>query len=150
MKKHTRATKKEKYMRTVEVMNLMLKGWREPEIVEHLQRKWSIKSEVNIRRYIQAAFKEWVRNEAKNNSALREKYLDRLEMLFRSAVEKEHIKIALEVQKEINELSGMYIETKDERNAPEIITISAVDQSRPALPAAQSESSDSNDENQEG
>ena len=119
----SRATQAELIKRRQEIQQLILKGVNSTEIVNTMSVKWktSKRAIAEDMRYIAREWKETVPQETQ---AMKNKYMDRLEMLLNKALENDHIKTALEIQKEINKLNGLYNEKeKEENQMPELIRV---------------------------
>lgn len=125
-----RVTKMELYMRKVNIERMLVKGYSENEIVDEMSQAWSC-TKANVRHYVKEIRKEWLEIDKADPQELRHKYLLRLEMMFKIAWEANHLKASLEIQKEINRLTGMYSSETGDTNTVEVITIS---ERRPATP----------------
>jgi site-specific DNA-adenine methylase len=118
-----RATQAELVARRQEIQQLILKGVNSQDIVENMVKKWET-SKRAISEDIRAIHKEWQETAPAQTQANRNKYKDRLEMLFNKSLESGMLKTALDVQKEINKLDGLYAEKeKDEDNTPEFVKV---------------------------
>lgn len=119
-----RATQAELIKRREEIQQLILKGVSGVDIQESMSKKWDT-SKRAIAEDIRAIAKEWEDKASETTQLMRNKYADRLEMLLNKALEEGHIKTALEVQKEIHKLNGVYKEKETtEDNAPKFINVS--------------------------
>lgn len=119
-----RATQAELITRRQEIQQLILQGTNSSDIVENMSVKWKT-SKRAISEDIRAINKEWQETVPEDTQTNKNKYMDRLEMLLNKALANDHIKTALEIQKEINKLSGLYNEKeKDENQIPEMIKVS--------------------------
>lgn len=118
-----RVGKLEHYMRTVKVAQLLTQGYWESEIVQELSQEWQC-SERNVRKYIAKAKAEWKENAVLDLNELRNKYIQRLEHLFRLAYDSKHLKTALDIQKELNRITGMLKDSETDPDQIEVITIS--------------------------
>lgn len=118
-----RATQAELIARRKEIQDLILRGVNSVDIVENMATKWKT-SKRAIAEDIRAISREWQETAPEETQTMKNKYMDRLEMLLNKALENDHIKTALEIQKEINKLNGLYNEKiKDENAVPEMIRV---------------------------
>jgi hypothetical protein len=118
-----RATQAELIARRQEIQQLILQGVNSTKIVENMAKKWKT-SKRAISEDIRAISREWQETNPQETQAMKNKYMDRLEMLLNRALANDHIKTALEIQKEINKLNGLYNEKeKDENQVPEMIRV---------------------------
>lgn len=118
-----RATQAELIARRQEIQQLILQGVNSVEIVDKMAEKWKT-SKRAISEDIRAISREWQETTPQETQAMKNKYMDRLEMLLNRALQNDHIKTALEIQKEINKLNGLYSEKdKDETKVPEMIKV---------------------------
>jgi hypothetical protein len=68
---------------------------------------------------------EWAEKSSENTQLMRNKYEARLEMLFNRALLKDQIKSALEIQKEISKLNGLYKDSDDKNDElPKFVNVS--------------------------
>jgi len=119
-----RANKAELIKRREEIQQLIVQGLTNYDILEAMSIKWKT-SKRAIQDDISTIAKEWQKREPEETALMRNKYADRLEYMFNEAMSKGHVKVALEVQKEIHKLNGMYVGEKEDANTmPEIINIS--------------------------
>jgi transposase-like protein len=119
-----RANKAELIKRREEIQQLIVQGMTNYDILESMSIKWKT-SKRAIQDDISTIAKEWQKREPEETALMRNKYADRLEYMFNEAMSKGHVKVALEVQKEIHKLNGMYVGEKEDANTmPEIINIS--------------------------
>lgn len=119
-----RATQAELIARRKEIQQLILSGVNSSDIVEQMAVKYKT-SRRAISEDIRDISKEWAEAAPQETQAMKNKYMDRLEMLLNKALENDHIKTALDIQKEINKLNGLYDEKeKDENKVPEFIKVS--------------------------
>jgi len=119
-----RATQAELIKRREEIQQLILKGVSSIDIQEGMSKKWET-SKRAIAEDIRAIGKEWEEKAAETTTLMRNKFADRLEMLLNKALAEGHIKTALEVQKEIHKLNGVYKEKETtEEVTPKFINIS--------------------------
>jgi hypothetical protein len=118
-----RATQAELIARRKEIQELILSGVNSVDIVENMAEKWKT-SKRAIAEDIRAISKEWQEVAPQETQAMKNKFMDRLEMLLNKALGADQIKTALEIQKEINKLNGLYSEKdKDETVVPEMIRV---------------------------
>jgi len=118
-----RATNAELVARRQEIQQLILKGVNSQDIVDEMVKKWET-SKRAISEDIRAIHKEWQETAPAQTQENRNKYKDRLEMLFNKSLESGMLKTALDVQKEINKLDGLYAEKeKDEDTSPEFVKV---------------------------
>lgn len=119
-----RATQAELIKRREEIQQLILKGVSGSDIQEQMSIKWET-SKRAIADDMRSIAKEWEDKATETTQLMRNKYADRLEMLLNKALQEGHIKTALEVQKEIHKLNGMYKEKEAaEDKAPQFIKVS--------------------------
>lgn len=130
-----KSTKGELIMRREFVQDLMLKGHTSTEITAIVSEKYQIKKRV-VLEDIREVSKAWASKNEESRPLLRNKFLDRLELLFQTAVSEGNIKNALEIQKEINKITGLYQETKQEQTPPQFITLTARDSGLSVVPKA--------------
>lgn len=131
----------EMYMRKIEIERMLIKGYLESEIIDQMSQQWSC-TKANVRHYIKEIRKDWIATAKADPSELRHKYLLRLEHMFRIAWEAVHLKASLEIQKEINRLTGMYSNESGDPNTVEVITISERRPDAPLLPSGDSDEDD--------
>lgn len=118
-----RATQAELVARRQEIQQLILQGVSSQDIVDQMVKKWET-SKRAISEDIRAIHKEWQETAPQETQEAKNKYLDRLEMLFNKALDAEQFKTALDVQKEINKIQGLYSDKeKDENQVPEFIKV---------------------------
>jgi hypothetical protein len=117
-----KSTKGELIMRREFVQDLMLKGHTQTEISTIVSEKYGIKKRV-VLEDIREVTKSWASKAEESRPLMKNKFLDRLELMFATALTAGNIKSALEIQKEINKISGLYQETQSETQAPQFITI---------------------------
>jgi hypothetical protein len=116
-----KSTKGELVMRREFVQDLVLKGHTPTEITTIVSEKYGIKKRVVL-------------------EDIRE-VLDRLELMFATALNDGNLKSALEIQKEINKISGLYQETKADNEPPQFITLKPRD-SLSVVPKASNDSAE--------
>lgn len=119
-----KSTKGELIMRREAVQELMLQGKTPTEISSIISEKYQIKKRVVVADMHEIA-KAWAAKEDETRPLIRNKFLERLEHLFKIALEAGNLKNALEVQKEINKISGLYTETASKEEPPKFITLKA-------------------------
>lgn len=119
-----RASKAELIKRREEIQQLILSGMNSVNIQEAMSQKYNT-SKRAIAEDMRSIAQDWENRAEETNQLMRNKYLDRLEMLFNTAMEQGHVKTALEIQKEINKLNSLYRE-KDtgEQELPKFVNIS--------------------------
>ena len=117
-----KSTKGELIMRREAVQELMLQGKTPTEISTIISEKYGIKKRVVVGDMHEIA-KMWAAKEDETRPLIRNKYLDRLEHLFKIALEAGNLKNALEVQKEINKISGLYAEKPANDQPPQFVTL---------------------------
>ena len=118
-----RATQATLIKRREEIQQLILSGMTGTEIQEQMSKKWET-SKRAIAEDIRSISKEWQEKVPEQTNAMKNKYMDRLEMLMNRALTEGHIKTALEIQKEINKLNGLYNEKEQEKTKmPEFISV---------------------------
>lgn len=117
-----KSTKGELIMRREFVMDLMLKGHTPTEISTITSEKYQIKKRV-VTEDMREVAKSWANRAEESKPLTRNKYLDRLEMMLQTALNDGNLKTALEIQKEINKVSGLYHEAKADTVPPQFITI---------------------------
>lgn len=130
-----KSTKGELIMRREFVQDLMLKGHTQTEICTIVSEKYTIKKRV-VLEDIREVTKSWALKADESKPLVRNKFLDRLELLFATALNAGNIKSALEIQKEINKISGLYQESKAESTPPQFITLKARDGGLSVVPKA--------------
>lgn len=108
--------------RREEVQKMIVSGAHYQTICKEMAEKWET-SKRAIQDDIRLVNKEWQEAAEESKQLLRNKNKERLELLFHSAILKEQYKAALEIQKEINKLDGLYKEVETEEKQPEIIKI---------------------------
>jgi hypothetical protein len=123
-----RATKTEQERRLDDIEELLLKGHKESEVVKMLSLRWNCGA-ANVRKYIRDLKQTWEKLETAPRAQLKVKYTRRLEELFKEALVGKSLKIALEIQKEINRIEGMYEPSKENKPPIQVLAISEQDQS---------------------
>ena len=118
----SRSSKAQLVKRREEVQKMIVSGAHYQVICDEMSTKWET-SKRAIQEDIRLVNKEWQEASEESKQLLRNKNKERLELLFHSAILKEQYKSALEIQKEINKLDGLYKEVEREEKAPEIINI---------------------------
>lgn len=119
----TRVTKREKMSRDLEIQKRLIEGWTQAEIVRRYSELWSC-SDVNVRKYVKAVVDGWRDSLLEERHTLRNKFLDRLETLFRDCYAAGNYKTALDVQKEIHRICGLHDEQREDGSLAPVITIS--------------------------
>jgi hypothetical protein len=119
-----KSTKAELIKRREEVQDLILAGHMPSDINTIISEKYGVKKRV-VSEDIKEVGKAWEAKADESKQLSRNKFLDRLEHMFQVALSNGNIKNALEIQKEINKISGLYQETKTENTPPQFITLKA-------------------------
>jgi hypothetical protein len=118
-----RATQAELIARRKEIQELILSGSNSVDIVDNMAKKWKT-SKRAIAEDMRLIYKEWRETTPQETNQAKNKYVDRLEMLFNKALGENQIKTALEIQKEINKLHGLYNEKeKETQEVPRMIRV---------------------------
>lgn len=116
-----RASKAELTKRRNEIKKLLIEGHEKTFIVDRMADQFKT-SQRAIQEDIRIIGKEWAEAAEKDTKELKTKFEERLEWLFCEAAGKGHVKVALEVQKEINKINGLYKEKEEhQEKIPEII-----------------------------
>lgn len=119
-----KSTKAQLIKRREEIRDLILAGVKKDDIVNQMSEKWQT-SRRAIFDDIRLIAKTWEEAEPEKAKTSKNKYLERLEMLLQKAIAAESLKVALEIQKEINKISGLYTEKEEnQEEAPKIIRVS--------------------------
>lgn len=119
----SKATKAELYARRKEIQELLVEGLNHDKIIEITTKKYKT-SRRAIQEDLRKIADEWKEKSPEESAMLKNKYMERLERMFSEAFGKGHIKVALEVQKEINKLSGVMVEDKEkDTEIPKFINI---------------------------
>lgn len=121
-KKTRRISKKDKYMRGIRIEELMFLGHTKEEVVRVVAAEFGV-AETTVVAHMNRVIDQWGKQRREKIPASRHKYLSRLEMMFRDAWAKGNMKVALDVQKEINRLAGLYDEEKKDVAKIEAIVI---------------------------
>jgi hypothetical protein len=121
-----KSTKAELIKRREEVQSLILAGHMPTEISSIISTKYNVKKRV-VSEDMREVAKAWEAKADESKQLSRNKFLDRLEHMFQVALQAGNIKNALEIQKEINKISGLYQESKSENTAPQFITLKSRD-----------------------
>lgn len=109
--------------RREEIQQLILEGFTGSHIVDTMSEKWKTTKRA-IQEDLRQIGKDWAERAPEQTQKMRNQYADRLEMMFLSAIGKNNLKVALEIQKEIHKLSGLYAEKeKDQDKIPDFIQI---------------------------
>lgn len=119
-------TKAQITRRREEVQMLLIDGWSARRIREELSKKHRC-SPRSIAEDIRLINKEWEAAADVNKKQARNKYLDRLEHMFETALSSDNLKQALDIQKEINRLSGLYNNDEAAQELPKFISIKSKD-----------------------
>lgn len=116
-----RASKASLIERRQQVQELILHGHNNQFIVDRLSEEFKT-SKRAIQEDIRIIGKAWQEKEPEIRQQKRNMYADRLQLLFSEAFGKGNIKIALEIQKEIHKLDGIYIDDKEsESTMPQFV-----------------------------
>lgn len=119
----SRATQAELIQRRKEIQELILQGVNSVDIQESMSVKWKT-SKRAISDDIRQISKDWQETEKEESHLMKTKYMARLEMLLNRALANDHIKTALDIQKEIHKLNGLYEGAeKDENSMPKFIRV---------------------------
>ncbi len=103
-----KTTQEEKLKRIKEVLLLANKGFTYSEIIEYAKKRWIV-SRRTAERYIRDARRVEAVNE-KDIKNFRNDAISRCKYIYRLAVKNKNEAIALQAQKEINKLQGLYLE----------------------------------------
>jgi hypothetical protein len=119
-----RSTNAELLRRRQRIQELIIQGRPAHEIVEMGAMQFKTSERV-IRDDMRFIAKEWQEKATEDMQLMRNKYNDRLEMLFNLALAAKDTKTALAIQKEISSLNGLYKENdgSDENKVPDFVTI---------------------------
>jgi len=118
-----RASQAELVARREEIQELILDGQTRKWIVDKMSEKYKTTPRA-IQEDIRIIGEQWMARAPKNTQSMRNKYEDRLELMFKKAFSLGQFKTALAIQQEIHKLNGLYKEkdqTKD--TTPEFINI---------------------------
>jgi hypothetical protein len=118
-----RVTHRQKLVRDIEIQKRMIEGWSTAEIVKVYSDKWNC-TDVNVRKYIGRVKEHWRDMIQEQLPTLRNKYMERLEMMFRECYDAGNYKTALDVQKEIHRICGLHDEKREDGSLAPVITIS--------------------------
>lgn len=119
-----RATQAELIKRREEIQELILSGATSNHIQDTMSVKWKT-SKRAIAEDMRVLADEWAEKSVENTQLMRNKYEARLEMLFNKALIAGQIKSALEIQKELSKLNGLYKEKEqDAEKTPTFVNIS--------------------------
>lgn len=119
-----RATKAELIKRREEIQQLILKGVNATDIQKIVGDKWGASPRA-VREDLKWIREQWEQSALESTQLMRNKYAERLELLFNRAWSDGHLKTCLEIQKEISKLNGMYKEKEtDDSKLPEFINVS--------------------------
>lgn len=118
-----RASKAELLQRRQKVQEYILHGHNNQFIIDTLSEEFKT-SKRAIQEDIRIIGKEWKEKDPDIIQQKRNMYYDRLQLLFNEAFGKGHIKVALEVQKEIHKLDGIYQDEKEDKDTmPKFVNI---------------------------
>lgn len=119
-----RATQAELIARRQEIQRLILAGVTGIDIQNTMSEKWKT-SKRAIAEDIRQISKDWQEKEPTQTQLMKNKYMARLEMLLNEALQEKHIKTALEIQKEIHKLNGLYNDNNEkEVEMPKFVKVS--------------------------
>lgn len=118
-----RASQAELVARREEIQELILEGHTNTFIVDRMAEKWKT-SKRAIQEDIRLIGQQWLEKAQENTQKMRNRYEERLELMFKKAFALGQFKTALAIQQEIHKLNGLYKEKEDNKdNAPQIINI---------------------------
>jgi hypothetical protein len=125
--KRERLTDLEILKHVEETVDMMTKGFATRSIInEFSQRGFSSRQIRNFMEKAALVIKEMYKD---NMATIYETSLNRLEMLYQAALQKGHLKTAIEIQKEIDKISGLHsgrLEITGEIKIPDIIRIAEI------------------------
>ncbi len=123
MSERNRASKAQLLLRREEVQKLILQGHTSSEIVEMAEPHFKT-SKRAIQEDLRLIGKEWAARAPEKILTMRNKYQDRLELLFNEAISRGRVKEALAVQQEIHKLNNVYQQKeKEEETGPKFINV---------------------------
>jgi hypothetical protein len=126
MSESNRATNAELAARRKEIQELIIRGVNSRDIKDQMAAKYNT-SRRAIAEDLRVIAKEWESVGEESRVLNRNKALDRLQMLYNMALEKEKIGDSLNILKEIHKLEGLYEEKeKEENKIPDFVKIGVV------------------------
>lgn len=117
-----RSSKRQIYMRRVRVVELLLKGKTKDQILQIMKDEYKV-GKGTITNDIKVVELEMTKKPLPKLELARNKSLSRLELMFESAMTKGHLKVALDIQKEIDKVSGIHNPETKSNDGPKIFTI---------------------------
>lgn len=118
-----RASQAELVARREEIQELILEGHTRNFIVDRMAEKHKT-SKRAIQEDIRLIGKMWQERMQETTQKMRNKYEERLELMFKKAFALGQFKTALAIQQEIHKINGLYKEKEDNKDeAPQIINI---------------------------
>lgn len=118
-----RATQAELVARRQEIQELILEAHTKQFIVDRISEKYKT-SKRAVQEDIRLIGEMWMQREPQDVQRMRNKYEERLELMFKKAFGMGQFKTALEIQKEIHKINGLYKEKEEVKDkAPEFINI---------------------------
>lgn len=116
-KKNYKVTKEEKLVRLREIFEVSNRGFNYSEIVQYGQQRWGV-TERTIERYIAEA-KDLNVFSPKDAKEYRSDSIARCNYIYKLAIKNKNAAIALQAQKEINKIRGIYSDTMIEPDETE-------------------------------
>lgn len=138
MKDPLKTTRSKKdYMRLMRIEQMMIDGFRASEITEMVASEYQM-SRRHAERLLERVKARWRDAQIDNPAAMKMKYVDRLEGLYRRCLEAGQFGTAVKIQDQINRLVGLYTTEAPSQQRPAVITISGrtTPQSALELPAS--------------
>lgn len=118
-----RASQAELVARREEIQELILEGHTQQFIVDRMAEQWKT-SKRAIQEDIRLIGKMWQEKVQETTQRMRNRYNERLELMFKKAFGMGQFKTALEIQKEIHKLNGLHSEKEEKKDeAPQIINV---------------------------
>lgn len=118
-----RASQAELQKRRLDIQKMILQGTPTITIVEEMAKQYKT-SKRAIQEDMRLIAKEWQERADEETRVMKNRYLERLELLFHEAISKGQVKIALEVQKEIHKFTGHYNDKEEtEVEMPKFINV---------------------------
>ena len=137
VRKSFKATKEEVLNRYVEIEKLMIdEGKTYNDLVEYCRKNWGIRHAMTSR-YIAGVRKKWEEHIESDRQKNFDEAIKRREGLRKKAIEKEDMRLALEIEKDISKIQGLYIdhvEHKAEITAKKEVSIREYEQLKNLLP----------------
>jgi len=123
MSTRNRASRAQLIARREQIQRLILQGHTYNQIVEIAEKEFKT-SKRAIQEDLTLIGKEWAARAPEKMLTMRNKYADRLELLFYEAIGKGQVKAALAVQQEIHKLNGIYSVADEKKSElPTIINV---------------------------